>query len=147
MIAKAVALSTSTQQRELAHRMITAASKLDFEPPGIIRVVKGMDTVLTRLAGRTGSRSLIARAISLAQASEPSLKGISTSAERVLESLEKVLSEAGPEDRFRDEALVVSHLIGLLHTFIGERLTIQLIKEVWPDLDTQHEDIRKAPRS
>ncbi len=140
-------MSISTQQRQLAHQMITAASKLDFEAPGIIRVVKGMDTVLTRLAGRTGSRSLIARAVALAQSSEPSLKGISTSAEGVLESLEEVLSKTGPEDRFRNEVLVVAHLLGLLHTFIGERLTIQLIKEVWPDLDTQYEDIRKAPRS
>jgi hypothetical protein len=140
-------LSTTPQLRELAHHLISAASRTDAEAPGIISVVKGMDTVLTRLARRTGSRSLIARAVSLAKASEPSLKAISPSAEGVLESLEEVLSKAGPEDRFRDEALVVAHLLGLLHTFIGERLTLQLITEVWPDLKTQNDDIRKAPRS
>lgn len=144
---KEATLPTTTQLRELAHHLITAASNTDAEAPGVIHVVKGMDTVLTRLAGRTGSRSLIARAVSLAHTDVPSLKGIGTSADGVIEALEKVLSAAGPEDRIRDEVVVVAHLLGLLHTFIGERLTLQLIKEVWPDLESQHEDIRKDPRS
>lgn len=133
--------------RELAHQLITVASRTDADAVGILRVVKGLDTVLTRLAGRTGSRSLIARAASLAQAEAPSLKTVDISADGVLEVLEELVSMSVPQEQERVEGIVVTHLLGLLITFIGERLTWQLIKEAWPDHETQHEDIRKAPRS
>lgn len=36
--------------------------------------------------------------------------------------------------------ILVAHVLELLQIFIGERLTLQLVKEAWPDLD-QNSDV------
>jgi hypothetical protein len=31
------------------------------------------------------------------------------------------------------EVILIAHLLGLLFTFIGEDLTVQLVQDVWPE--------------
>ncbi len=113
---------------------------------GSLRVLKGMDTALSRLAGHLGSRSLIARAVSLAHADSPWLMTARVPPEDILDHLEERFGTVLPEERFLGEVSVVACLLGLLDTFIGERLTLQLIQEALPELDLQRVELRKEPR-
>lgn len=108
-------------------------------------VLKAMDTVLSRIAGQMGSRSLIARAVTVAHAGSPWRGSERITPEGVMEHLEKRLSAISSEERIAGEVAVVSSLLGLLHTFIGEQLTLQLIQDAWPHLDPEQLVVRKGP--
>jgi hypothetical protein len=48
----------------------------------------------------------------------------------------KGLDELGPEgdnDRFGGGAILITQLLGLLLTFIGEGVTFHLVQDVWPE--------------
>lgn len=89
---------------------------------------------LSILAGVDGYRALISRALALAKAGVPSLGPV-----RVMEdgSLEVPDSSVEPgrglDEIHKGGAMLVAHLLGLLVIFIGEGLTVQLVRDVWPD--------------
>lgn len=99
-------------------------------------------TPLTRFAGSEGYASLLRRAIVLASAEEPSLQNITVSAEGRLEGFELHPVDKGTAARRSEAAVAITaHLLGLLDTFIGEPLTLRLVREAWPDilLNEQHQ--------
>jgi hypothetical protein len=113
---------------------------------GTLRVLKGLDIVLSRLAGHVGSRSLITRAVALSQVEAPWTVSGRATHDSIMDHLEEQLKERPSEARTTAEVTVVTCLLILLHTFIGVRLTLQLIQEAWPKLDLQYIDIRKEER-
>jgi len=86
-----------------------------------------------KLAGVAGFRSLMSRAVALAKAESPSLSAINVQTNGSLEGLEKVGQVQS--ERSTDQAgdLVVAQLLGLLVTFIGEPLTLGLVRDAWPN--------------
>jgi hypothetical protein len=121
--------------RELAILLLSQANREGGDALPAAQVLERLDTVLWRVAGQAGSRSLISRALSLARSESPTLVDVNIPA-------------AGPftvagwkhprSDRFHaqsDQVILVVHVLELLQTFIGERLTFQLVKEAWPDFD------------
>jgi hypothetical protein len=135
-----------TSWREVALHLVEDASTQDGEA-GHLRVLKGLDAVLSRLAGHVGSRSLITRAVNLAHVEAPWTVSGRVAPEKILDHLEEQLSARPLDERIAAEVTVVFCLLDLLHTFIGVRLTLQLIQEAWPDLDLQQIDIRKETRT
>lgn len=96
----------------------------------VFRVCGRLGVLLTKLAGAAGFRSLLARALSLAQAEEPWLMAVRVDPDGRLVGAE----HSGDNDELlRGEIALVAQLLGLLHVFIGEALTTQLLKEAWPD--------------
>lgn len=96
------------------------------------RVCAKLGVSLTRLAGTDGFASLLRRAISLARKDNPALEAVAMSPDGSLGGLEAVVSDAtggGPEAVVG----IVAHLLGLLVAFIGEPLTLRLVRETWPD--------------
>ena len=81
---------------------------------------------LARLVGEAGLRSLLSRALTLAQAEAPSLAAARVQPDGSFE---------GPGPAQDDEArvIVVAKLLGLLQTFIGASLTLQLVRDAWPE--------------
>jgi hypothetical protein len=86
---------------------------------------------LTRFAGAVGFASLLQRAVALASAEVPALRTVSVNKDGRLEGLEQLATHA---QRVREEAAVAitAHLLGLLVAFIGESLTQQLLRQLWP---------------
>lgn len=131
--------STSSQSRELAKRLIarelargksakseaTATATQSVSPPA--RVCEKLQGVLTAFAGVTGFRTLLARALVLAAQEEPSLKGVRVLETGALSGLE------GVQARGAGVALV-AQLLDLLIVFIGEPLTLQMVRGAWPEV-------------
>lgn len=97
-------------------------------------VSDGLRAALTRFAGADGYASLLCRALALAAADIPALKGVKVGADARLEGLESL---GGGKARHEAAVAITAHLLDLLVTFIGERLTLRLVREVWPDTALQ----------
>lgn len=90
-----------------------------------VKVSEKLRISLTRFAGADGFSALLGRAIALSRADAPSVQGLKVSADGSVVGLERVGDDAGVE--------IIAQLLGLLVTFIGEALTMRLVREAWPD--------------
>ena len=122
--------------RDLALRLLTLeavnATATDTHAHQAARVFEKLRTSLTRFAGADSFTALLRRALVLARAGFPSLQNVKVTADGRLEGFEAVGAAA---DNFTIEAAtaITAHLLGLLATFIGEPLTLRLVREAWPD--------------
>jgi hypothetical protein len=95
-----------------------------------MRVYDRLRLPLSKLAGIAGFRSLMSRALVMAKAELPSLVSISVLEDGSLKKLD--CPEQDRMDDGKGEIVVLAHLLGLLVTFIGEPLTLQLVRDAWP---------------
>jgi hypothetical protein len=125
----------SRATRELARRLLAveAASKSAADAPSheAVRVCEKLRISLTRLAGSDGFTSLMRRAWALASVDFPSLQTVKPKADGSLEGLDALAVDAASGEPEAAIA-ITAHLLGLLITFIGEPLTLQLVREAWP---------------
>jgi hypothetical protein len=124
--------TTSPAIGDLARRLIAseAAREPSDGPVGAtVRACDRMRVPLAKLVGVAGFRSLLSRALAMAKAEAPALDGVRVRPDGSLEGLD------ASERTMNEEAgvLVVARLLGLLVTFIGEPLTLLLVRDAWPD--------------
>lgn len=122
--------------RDLARRLLAleAASQTatDATLPEAVRVLEKLRSSLSRIAGPEGFTALLRRALALARADVPALDAVQIGPDGRLEGLEELL--AGADNAGADAATAITtHLLGLLVTFVGEPLTLRLVREAWPD--------------
>ena len=91
-----------------------------------------MSTVLAKLAGPAGSRSLLARALVLARQEAPCMAIVQVMPDGRLQGFEESTSDQEQEEWNNAGIVLVAQLLGLLHAFIGQQLTMQLVDEAWP---------------
>ena len=122
--------------RDFAQRLLAveAASQSAADPRvhEAVRVCEKLRVSLTRFAGVDGFTSLLRRALALARAEVSALHHITQKADGSLEGLEQVAAEAADSGDGAAVA-IIAHLLGLLVTFIGEPLTVRLVREAWPN--------------
>jgi DNA-binding GntR family transcriptional regulator len=109
-----------------------AASKNTHDVHEAVRVREKLRILLTRFAGSDGFTALLRRALALARADVSSLETVTLKPDGSLEGLENLVDDATNGGAQAAIALIV-HLLELLETFIGKRLTLQLVREAWPD--------------
>ena len=128
--------------RHLARRLLAveAASQSASQPHvhEAVRVCEKLRISLTRFAGADGFASLLRRALALARSEVPAVASITVKADCTMEGLEELTAAArksggGGDGGAEAVAAITSHLLGLLVTFIGEPLTLRLVREAWPD--------------
>ena len=131
----------SPATRELARWLLAREAATD--KPGAtvqvavcVRVCEKLRVPLSTLAGVAGYRALISRALALAKAEVPSLAAVHVRMDGYLEVPRGDMDKT----QYGDVALVAK-LLGLLGTFIGEALTMQLVRDVWPDASFMEIDI------
>lgn len=91
---------------------------------------------LMKLAGVDGFRSLLARALALAKKEAPSLAGVQVRSDGTLEGFDEIeAQDAASQDTTSQDAgtVLIAHFLQLLVTFIGEPLTLRLVRDVWKD--------------
>lgn len=136
--------TASPQNQELARRLIVfeaaRANSSDASVDVAVRVIGELRLRLIRLAGVDGFRSLLSRALTLAKAEVPSLNMVSVRADGSLEGFEGI--EASEAVAGQAGAGLVAQLLELLTTFIGEALTLRLIRDSWPDASTDGANVR-----
>jgi len=111
--------------------------------PAGFAVVEKLRVHLGVFMGTLGFRTLLARALALAGTEAPWLRALHIKADGSLEGLEQIERDAqvGPKELAEGRVLLIAHLLGLLATFIGENLTLQLVREIWPKVSFNDLDI------
>ena len=97
------------------------------EMPGVLEKLRN---ALTQFVGADGFTALMRRSLALARAEAPSLQSARVNAEGRLEGI------GDPADGAKNVEAVTAitvHLLGLLVTFIGEPITLRLLRDLWPD--------------
>jgi len=95
---------------------------------------------LAKLAGTASFTTLLARAVALASKRDPSLMHLRVEADGTLTGLDEVrraLNGNHPKHPPKDHggAIILAELLGLLISFVGELLTLTLVREAWPDAE------------
>jgi len=97
----------------------------------VVRVCERLRVSLTQFVGADGFTALLRRALALARVDAPSLQTAKITAGGHLEGLEEVGANAKTD---AEAAIAITaHLLGLLVTFIGEPLTLSLMRDFFPD--------------
>jgi len=124
--------------RDLAQRLISYEMKgkrsSKTQSPAVFLVFEKLRPQLAALMGDTGFHALLSRSLALANAEVPWLPGVTVRADGSLEGLTDREAQAGPEKIAEGRVILLAQLLGLLVAFIGEGLTLGLLREVWPKL-------------
>ena len=124
--------SANSNLRSLASELISYESSPGVEQSenATILVAGKLGGRLSKLAGTAGYRVLLNRALSIAKSQDPSLGAFSINEDAGLEGMNG-FSNASPSKEAG--VILITQLLSLLVTFIGERLTLTLIVEAWPE--------------
>lgn len=120
---------TNPNTREIAERLL--GSEAGRESPSgadafpAVYVCQKLNLPLSKLVGETGSRALLARALTLAKREAEVLNSVKVTDDGALEGWNRPAESAS--------SLLVSHWLGLVVTFLGEALTLRLLHDIWPD--------------
>src|SRR3954452_21833862 len=121
---------TTPAIKDLARRLVAfeATRKPSEGAVGAaLRACERLGGPLAKFVGPVGFRSLLSRAVAIAKAEIPSLEAVQVRPDGSLDGLDEV------EENQDAGAVVVTQLLGLLVTFIGEPLTLRLVHDAWPD--------------
>lgn len=118
-----------------------------------VRVCEKLRIAVTRFAGAEAFASLMRRALALARTDAPSVQGMTVNADGSVDGLEALAaarSRAGAAEDcgalVADSAsAIVTHLLWLLITFVGEPVTIKLVQHGWPASSMQEQRRRIKP--
>jgi hypothetical protein len=112
---------------------LEAANKSESDADGkeVPRVFEKLRASLTEFVGEDGFTALLRRALVLARADVPSLQTAEITPDGRLEGLQE--PAAGARKDVEAATAITSHLLGLLVTFVGEAITLRLVRNVWPD--------------
>ena len=122
--------------RALAQRLLVAEaasqSSSHSQSHEVARVCEKLRISLTRFAGADGFIALMRRALALARAEVPSLHEVQVKADGCVEGFETLGAKAS-QDGVNAAAAITAHLLGLLVTFVGEPITLKLVRDAWPE--------------
>ncbi|GAC1510741.1 MAG: hypothetical protein NVS1B11_17920 [Terriglobales bacterium] len=119
-------------RRILAFEDIAGKASKSREPAAVL-VYQKLRAQLCALTGVAGYQAILSRALTLAKAEAPSLKAAQVKEDGYVEGLSDTDPQIDKHAR-EGEAILLAQLLGLLLIFIGESLTLRLVREVAPHL-------------
>jgi len=146
-------MTTLPEMRDLTQRLLSyeACAGNTSEPveSTTLRVYEKLRQSLGELAGAAGFQSLASRALTLARSEVPSLSAVQVAADGNLQGMSTIGLPTDIEKDRVDEGgvILISRLLGLLFIFLGEALTLSLLREAWPGAvldDRNSENGRKS---
>ena len=87
---------------------------------------------LATLMGNGGFRALVTRALALAKEEVPWLQHVQVKPDGSLEVVNEVNAQISKGQIAEGRVVLLAQVLGLLVAFIGEGLTLQILREVWP---------------
>jgi hypothetical protein len=119
--------------RDFARRLVAleqARGESTVAAGSAVGVCERLRGPLQKLAGVAGFSSLLARALAMARAEVPALEAVQVRPDGSLVGFDGIgqghAAEAG--------VVLAAHLLGLLEAFIGEALTLRLVRDAWPNV-------------
>ena len=100
------------------------------KPTAAFVVIETLSPHFAALMGAAGFRALLSRALVLSNAEVAWLGELHVGADGSFEGLNELEAQARPEEISNAGIVLLAQLIGLLVTFIGEELTLQLLSNV-----------------
>jgi hypothetical protein len=116
----------------------------EAKTPADFNVCEKLRPILTTLMGGAGFCALLSRALELAKAEVPWLGVLHVKADGSLEGTEKLHAQLDPDELFEGRVILLAQLLGLLVAFIGENLTLSLVREVRPKAPLDDLDFGKG---
>ena len=131
-------MTAAPGMRDLAHRLLTyeadaAKASEPMESP-TLRVYEKLRQGLGEFVGVAGFQSLASRALTLSTPEAPSLSAARVTADGSLQGLGEIETEIDMDkDRAGEGGIIlIACLLGLLRIFLGEALTLSLLRNAWP---------------
>ena len=127
------------QTRYLARRLLVyeanAGKNTETTGSATMRVYEKLRGNLCVLAGVAGFQALASRALTLASSQVPGLRAVRVAADGKLQGMSELEPpKKADEGRIDEEGVIlISSLLGLLLMFLGEALTMNLARNVWPE--------------
>src|SRR5450759_1221283 len=129
------------KMRDFAERLIAYETRenksSETKTSGPFLVGEKLRPQLATLMGNVGFRALLSRALALANAEAPWLRAVHVNTDGSFQGLD----ELGPDEIFEGRVVLLAQLLGLLVAFIGELLTLRLVRDVWPKLSLNEVDL------
>jgi len=125
--------------RDLAHRLLTyeAGAGNGSEPmeSPTLSVYEKLRQSLVEFVGIAGFQSLAFRALTLARQEAPGLEATQVDADGSLQGLSEIETQFDiNKDRADEDGIIlIARLLGLLRLFLGEALTLSLLRNAWPE--------------
>jgi hypothetical protein len=113
------------------------------ETPAGFNVCEKLRLHLATFMGKTGFHTLLSRSLALSTAEVPWLCAVRAKADDSLAGLQELHAQLDPEEFSAGEVVLLAQLLGLLVAFIGEKLTVRLVREVWPKVPLDDLDFDK----
>lgn len=139
------------QMREFAAHLIAYETRVNKSSgattPAASPVCEKLRPHLATMIGNTGVRALLSRALAQAGAEVPSLQALQIKVDGSLEHSGELEVQDDPEALAKGSVVLVAQLLGLLIAFIGETLTLRLVREVWPKLSVNVWDLGEGDRN
>jgi hypothetical protein len=139
-------MMTPPELRDLARRLLAydAIAGETSEPTesATLRVYEKLRQSLGAVAGGAAFQSLASRALALAKKEVPSLGTAQIAANGSIQGLSECELQIGNDmDRVGDGGiLLIGHLLSLLPIFLGEALTLSLLRNAWPGASFDERD-------
>lgn len=131
-------MSTPPELRDLASRLIAYESDVG-QSSGLLesaalRVYEKLRQSLSAFAGAAAFQSFAFRALSQVQSEVPRLWAVQVAEDGSLEGLSDIKSQIhnDPDLTGEEGTVLIARLLNLLHIFLGEALTLSLLRDTWP---------------
>lgn len=138
----------SSQMRTVAERVIAHEAKgrrrHASSAPAALLACERLRSELASLVGNTGVQALFMRALALAGAEFAWLRTIRVGADGSLQGFEGTQAPVEPDEIAAGGVVLLAHLLALLAAFIGESLTLRIVREQWPQLSLNGLDRNKG---
>ena len=124
--------------RDLAHRLLTYEDGADKTSEAIasptLRVYEKLRQSLGESVGVAGFQSLASRALTLAKPEAPCLSTARVTTDGLLQGLDEIETQVDMNQDPGGEGgiILIARLLGLLRIFLGEALTLSLLRKAWP---------------
>ena len=126
------------RMRDFAERLIVYETKRikssETKPPVAMLVVEKLRPQLENLMGKAGFRALLSRSLALASTDVQWLRAVHVKSDGFFEGSGELDAKVSRDDFFEGSVVLLAQLLGLLVAFVGEKLTLHLVREVWPKL-------------
>jgi hypothetical protein len=96
------------------------------------RVCEKLRVQLTKTTGVGGFSALVSRALALAGAEVPWLRALQINSDGSLKGLHELEAKLDSRVVTEGQVVLLSQLLGLLVTFVGPALTLQILQDIWP---------------
>ena len=139
------------QMRNFAKRLMVCETlenkSCGTKTPAGFHVCEKLRLHLATFMGKNGFHTLLSRSLALSTAEVPWLGAMRAKADDSFEGLEELHAQLNPEELFEGEIVLLAQLLGLLVAFIGEKLTVRLVREVWPKVPLAGLDFDKGNKN